>query len=767
MTKSIRGSIVSRAVLAYMVLAFVVARPVAWGQTNGVLLAPAAMTTTYQIGSATLPLAQTLTVTTTPKGLNFTVAISGSPFNAAWLLVSASTGVAPGSLKVTTNPTGLPAGDYVGTITVSAASGGTTYTQTATVTLLVESAPSAISTTPGTLAFSYTTGGPVLSASLASTFIVSSSGAALSATATVTGATWLTIAPTGDISLIGLFNTVAVTVNPTGLAPKVYTGTITISAPGSANKTATVVVTLTVKANVPSTVDTWPAGVIEGAGATVVTLDGAAFFANSTVAATRFTPSSTITVTDGTSIISSTFLIPVYSSISTGLRLGISSPAPSGMVNVAYSQNLAAVGGTSPYTYALAAGLLPTGIGVGTGTINGTPTIAGTFLFVVQVTDSSAPPIVAFDQLSLTIYPAGDAALRITTAAAPLTLGTEGLVYGPQTLTAAGGTGGPYTWSATNLPAGMTLSALGVLGGTPSTDGNAGPLPSVVVSDTGILVTVPGADLANAGVLRMAVTTPGPGGGTSNEAAFQVYGPNPQITAVVNSASYQQGTLAPGDVIAIFGIGMGPAALTIFDPAAPPIPTSLPAISPSTSVTINGTAAPILYTSANVVGATVPYTVSGPSASIVATYGGLASQPATVTVVAADPGVYSLAASGQGQGAILNYVAGNYTINSASNPAAKGSIVIMYITGVGLTTSGIDNQLIPASPAVTPILAPSVSIGGQGATVLAAQAPPGSIPGLMQLNVTVPMTVAAGVALPVIVTVGGVASQAGLTMGVK
>jgi uncharacterized protein (TIGR03437 family) len=37
----------------------------------------------------------------------------------------------------------------------------------------------------------------------------------------------------------------------------------------------------------------------------------------------------------------------------------------------------------------------------------------------------------------------------------------------------------------------------------------------------------------------------------------------------------------------------------------------------------------------------------------------------------------------------------------------------------------------------------------------------------MQLNVTVPMTVTAGIALPVIVTVGGVASQAGLTMGVK
>jgi uncharacterized protein (TIGR03437 family) len=725
------------------------------------------MTMNYQIGSATLPLAQTLTATTTPKGLDFTVAISGSPFNAAWLLVSASTGVSPGSLKVTTNPTGLPAGEYVGTITVSAASGGTTYTQAAVVTLLVESPPAAISTSPSSLAFSYTTGGPVPSPSLASAFIVSSSGAALSATATVAGATWLTIAPTGDISLIGLFNTVAVTVNPTGLAPKVYTGTITISAPASANKTASITVTLTVKANVPSTVDTWPAGVIEGASATVVTLDGAAFFANSTVTATGFTPSSTITVTDGTSTVSSTFLIPVYQTTATGLRLGISSPAPSGVVGSPYSQNLAAVGGIGPYTYSQAAGLLPTGIAVGGGTIGGTPTIAGTFLFVVQVTDSSTPPIMAFGQLSLTIYPTVDAALCITVAATPLTLGTEGAEYGPETLTAVGGAGGPYTWSATNLPAGMTLSVGGVLGGIPSTDGNAGTLVNAVVSDTGMLVTVPGADLASAGVLRMAVTTPAPGGGVSNEAAFQVYGPNPQITAVVNSASYAQGTLAPGDVIAIYGIGMGPAALTIFDPAAPPIPTSLPAVAPSTSVTINGTPAPILYTSANVVGVTVPYTVSGASASIVATYGGLVSQPVTVTVAAADPGVYSLAASGQGQGAILNYIAGNYTINSASNPAAKGSIVIMYITGVGLTTSGVDNQLIPASPAVTPILAPSVSIGGQGATVLGAQAPPGSIPGLMQLNVTVPMTVTAGVALPVIVTVGGVASQAALTMGVK
>jgi uncharacterized protein (TIGR03437 family) len=93
--------------------------------------------------------------------------------------------------------------------------------------------------------------------------------------------------------------------------------------------------------------------------------------------------------------------------------------------------------------------------------------------------------------------------------------------------------------------------------------------------------------------------------------------------------------------------------------------------------------------------------------------------------------------------------------------------VILYLTGAGDTTSAVDNLLVPASPAVTPVLPPLVTIGGQPATVRAAQAPIGSVPGLIQLNVTVPAGVLAGAALPVVVTIGGVPSQAGLTMAVK
>ncbi len=733
--------------------------------TNGITLSPAGMTINYQIGAAALPAAQTLQVQTTPKGLNFSVAISGSPFNAAWLLVSQSSGVSPATLKVEANPTGLAAGTYAGTITVTAASGSTTYTQSATVTLIVASAAPSITATPGALNFTYTTGSPIPSPSLTSAFVLSSSGAAVSASLTVSGATWLKVNPSGNVSVIGLLNTVSVTVDPTGLAPKVYTGTIKISAPSATNKTLSLVVTLTVNAAVPTANYTWPAGVIEGSGQTTVTVSGSAFFANSTAAITGFTPASTITVTDGTSSVSRTFIIPAYAPAAPALRLAVSSPLPSATVGAAYTQALAASGGAAPYSYALVAGALPSGLSISSGMILGTPTTAGTFLATIQVTDSSSPPVSAFSQLELDVDPAGATALRIEVGSAPLPVGTVGSSFGPVGLIAAGGTGGPYTWSATNLPAGMTLSSSGVLSGSPSSDGSAGPVPATIVSDTSALVMLPASNLAQAGVMRLAVTTPAPGGGTSNEVPFQIYGPNPQITAVVNSASYQQGTLAPGDVIAIFGVGLGPSSLTIFDPTTPPIPATLAA----TSVTINGTAAPVLYTSATTIGVIVPYTITGSSAQVVVTYGGLASQPFTVALAAADPGVYSLASSGQGQGAILNFDAttGNFSINGASNPAAKGSVVVMYMTGAGATTSGVVNQLIPASPPVTPLLAPTVTIGGQGATVMAAQAPPGSIPGLIQLNVTVPSTVKAGQALPVVVTVGGVASQAGLTMSVK
>ena len=347
-----------------LILALVVCPFALYGQTNGVTLTPTTMTINYQIGAAALPAEQTLSVQTTPKGLTFTVAVTGSPYNAAWLLVSADIGTSPATLKVQANPTGLAAGIYTGTITVSAISGVTTYSQASTVTLLVAPPPAAIAATPASLNFTYTTGDPTNAPSLTSEFILSSDGAAMPATLTVTGASWLTITPSGDISLLGLLNTISVTVNPIGLAPKVYTGQIKISAPQATNPALTVNVTLSVNAAVPTATSTWPAGVIQGAPQTIVTVNGSGYFSTSTVYETGFTPAATVTATDGTSTVNSTFLIPVYPAGDTTLRLAVGSPLPSGAVSVAYTQPLAAAGGTSPYTYAIVGGISPPGLAI-------------------------------------------------------------------------------------------------------------------------------------------------------------------------------------------------------------------------------------------------------------------------------------------------------------------------------------------------------------------------------------------------------------------
>jgi len=210
--------------------------------------------------------------------------------------------------------------------------------------------------------------------------------------------------------------------------------------------------------------------------------------------------------------------------------------------------------------------------------------------------------------------------------------------------------------------------------------------------------------------------------------------------------------------------------LALFDPTSSPIPTSLPATGAATSVQIGGVAAPLIFTSATQIAAIVPYTVGGPSAAVVVTYG---AQPAslafTVGVAQSNPGVYTISSSGQGQAAVLNFntVTSDYTVNSSANAAARGSTVVIYVTGAGPMSSLADNSLIQASPAITPLAAVSVTIGGQAATVSAAQAAPGSVPGVLQVNAVVPANATVGSAVPLDVNIAGVDSQAGVTMAVK
>ena len=142
------------------------------------------------------------------------------------------------------------------------------------------------------------------------------------------------------------------------------------------------------------------------------------------------------------------------------------SSLPNGTVGVAYSQTLAATGGTTPYTWTIASGTLPAGLSLSSsGIISGTPTTAGGPTSITfKVTDSTSAT--ATKALSITI---NGTTPSITTSSLPN--GTLGVAYS-QTLAATGGTT-PYTWSiaAGTLPAGLSLNSNGVISGTPTTAG--------------------------------------------------------------------------------------------------------------------------------------------------------------------------------------------------------------------------------------------------------------------------------------------------------
>lgn len=140
---------------------------------------------------------------------------------------------------------------------------------------------------------------------------------------------------------------------------------------------------------------------------------------------------------------------------------------PRGEAGVLYSKNLKTKDGTKPFTWTITDGSLPDGLSLSdSGVISGTPTLAGTYSFTVQVVDSDSDSAVA--NLSITVDPAP----AITTHSLPK--GKIGKAYS-ETLAAKDGTA-PYTWliAIGSLPDGLSLSADGVISGTPTVKGNFG-----------------------------------------------------------------------------------------------------------------------------------------------------------------------------------------------------------------------------------------------------------------------------------------------------
>jgi hypothetical protein len=140
---------------------------------------------------------------------------------------------------------------------------------------------------------------------------------------------------------------------------------------------------------------------------------------------------------------------------------------PSGVVGMSYQQILSATGGSSPLSWSVIGGSLPSGVTLtSTGLLVGTPSIPGTFTLVVRVSDSAAPPQTATQAFAF----AFNNPLSIANST-NLNNGSVGATYSVAML-ASGGVPA-YSWSLTTgqLPPGLTLSSGGIISGAPTTTG--------------------------------------------------------------------------------------------------------------------------------------------------------------------------------------------------------------------------------------------------------------------------------------------------------
>ena len=200
-----------------------------------VAVAPSSLAFSQVLGGAAPP-AQTLQITSTGTGqVSFTTTAS-----ATWLTVNPMSGTTPVGISVTASAAGLAVGNYQGTITIN---GGATPI-TVPVTLAVTNA-AALSTTPGALSFSYLLGSSATPGPQTINVSSSSGPASFSATAqTNSGGNWLFLAVNGTTTPAAL----SVLVDPAGLTPGAYNGTVTVSGFNGLSQTLTVPVTLTITA---------------------------------------------------------------------------------------------------------------------------------------------------------------------------------------------------------------------------------------------------------------------------------------------------------------------------------------------------------------------------------------------------------------------------------------------------------------------------------------------------------------------------------------
>jgi uncharacterized protein (TIGR03437 family) len=191
----------------------------------------------------------------------------------------------------------------------------------------------------------------------------------------------------------------------------------------------------------------------------------------------------------------------------------------------------------------------------------------------------------------------------------------------------------------------------------------------------------------------------------------------PRITegCVVNAASLLGGGIAPGEMVTIFGTGLGPEQIVTTPAEGPPV-TELA----GTRVLFNGVPGALIHVSDKQVSAVTPTSggVHGLVIDVLVEVRGIASNFVDVPVLPARPGLFTRDGK---QAVALNE---DGTVNSTANPAAAGSVITLFATGLSeaAETSASFSVSEDDWPVAGEVLSTAV----------------GAIPGMIEVKVRVP-----------------------------
>lgn len=235
----------------------------------------------------------------------------------------------------------------------------------------------------------------------------------------------------------------------------------------------------------------------------------------------------------------------------------------------------------------------------------------------------------------------------------------------------------------------------------------------------------------------------------------------PSILAngAVNAANYANQPLAPGSYIALFGNNLAPST-SIY--STPYLPISLNQVTVSFDNPNLSVPGHIVFVSQEQINVQVPWELQGqPSVQVKVSVGDSSGVVYTMPLGTYSPAFFEIPSGGQNIAAALDE---NNNVVTVSNPVAQGSVVQLFLNGLGpVTNQPSSGDPAPSGPSYAETTtAPFVRIGGvpvPDSNIQFSGLTPGNA-GLYQINAVVPNT-GAGVQ-PITVTIGGVTSPGSL-----